>query len=132
MTDVWTYSQFLRAGADGARKVYGYAHKGLGMQFVWDGSPKGRRPPTWCLYHLNSGHRICLIHGKSETAFPIALEIAELTDWDFDGLDGWRNREPELPAKVAAVAQKYPKALEMAYGNGGNEDTARQIAMARA
>lgn len=97
------------------------------------GSPKGRRPPSWHLTHLGSGLLICRIEGKVSEAFVIASEIADCGDWDFDGPDGWKNRDLELPHKVVAIGKKYPKAVTVKAGHHPNTETvARAVAMARA
>lgn len=110
----------------------GYIYRGLGLFMALSASPKGRRPPKWCLTHLNSGHSIAWISGFVKDAFPIASEIAECGDWDFAGLDGWRNQDPELPRKVLEIAARFPKRVEMRAGGGGDREVAAAISSARA
>lgn len=97
-------------------------------------SPKGRRPPTWFLIHLGTGLLLARIKGKVAVAFVIGAEIADCSDWDFDGQDGWRNRDTELPMKVKTICEKYPKAVEYRCGHTvpNQDEIVRQIVMARA
>jgi hypothetical protein len=106
----WEPAKFKRADKfDGAIETTGYIYRGLGLQMSIVHGPKGRRPPTWSPIHLNSGHVICQISAFVAKAFPIATEIAEGTDWDFSGLDGWKNTDPNLPSKVRNFAERYPR-----------------------
>jgi hypothetical protein len=112
------------------RKEAGYTYRGLGLYLLQRGSPKGRRPPKWCLVHLGSGHTVCYINGHVKDGFPLASEIAECGDWTFDGLTGWRNVDPEIPAKFHAIREAHPKAIELSNG-GSSEEAARAVVMAR-
>lgn len=126
---MWEASEFLIAGSAGVHSVAGYTYKGLGMHIAVEASPKGRRPPVWCLTHLGSGHGICRIPGNVTTAFPIASEIAEIGDWSFDGLTGWLNRDPDLLVKSLAIIEKNK--CQRGYRTA-NDTMARLIAVARA
>lgn len=127
----WEPADFNVARLLGPQKVRGYAFNGLGLHMELRGSPKGRRAPTWGLYHLNTGHRIILIIGVVAVAFPIATEIAECSDWTFDGLRGWKNRDPDLYEKLCAITERHSSACRHAPGSGSNDDTARAILLAR-
>lgn len=128
---MWTPSQFLRAVIPtGPESVSGYVYKGLGIWFVGTS-----RRPEWSLIHLNSGHEVCRIKGRVAVTFPVASEIAECTEWDFEGLDGWRNRDPKLGAKVRAIQTNHKRLVNIARvdsRHSESDDIARQIAMARA
>lgn len=129
----WEPADFLVADSwsnIGYHKVAGYSYRGLGIHMIR--SPKGRRPPTWSLCHLGSGHTVCLIDGRVAVAFAIASEIAECGDWSFDGLKGWINVDPEIPEKCKVIMAKYPKATRRATGGNHSENSARAIALARA
>ena len=129
---MWTAATFDVAGGFGQTyKAHGYTEKGLGLDMVIKPSPKGRRPPKWRLIHLNTGHAICYIDGVVADAFPVATEIANLIDWDFDGLYGWRNRDPDLPAKMKEIAARH-KRMEFGGGNNSDQQAAVAISMARA
>lgn len=128
----WMPGNFQRAlGGYGATDAAGYVYRGLGMVIVVRASPKGHRPPTWALVHLNSGHKVASIKGFVADAFPIASEIAECADWDFNGLDGWRNQTPELPQLVRAIIERNSKRAEFRSG-GGDQEIAAQISASRA
>lgn len=127
----WQPATFLIADFDGPSSRAGYVYRGLALHIVVKGSPKGRRPPTWALTHLGSGHRIGLIDGRVGDAFPIATDIAECGDWTFDGLNGWKNLEPELPQKLVNIAEGHKKRCRLTAGAGGSAEIARSIAMSR-
>lgn len=131
---MWKPEHFQTASAGGAYVRYGYVYRGLGLYRMFQGSPKGRRPPTWCLVHLGSGHAVVNIVGHVADAFPVAGEIAECGDWTFDSLDGWKNRDLELPVKVRAIIARHPKKRFQRTGELGqqNEAVAAEIARARA
>lgn len=115
-------------------KVSGYTYRGLGLHVLDAGSPGGRRKPTWRLTHLGTGCSLADIKGDVATAFPVATEIAECSDWDFISLDGWRDRDPEIGAKVNAIIGRHKNATR-AKGAATREMTeiaAQSVAMARA
>lgn len=130
MTPLWAKQNFLVARMFGAETVSGFVYAGLGMHKAIRGSPKGRRPPTWMLTHLGSGHVIARISAHMAEAFEIATQIAEVGDWDWDGLEGYRNKDPEIKYKLLAMT--LPKSCQIRLSGAGNEDAAREIAMARA
>jgi hypothetical protein len=81
-----------------------YVNGGLAVHFLWRGSPKGRQPPGWHLIHINTGHAVCVINAHQPEIWAIADRFVALTDWDFCGLDGWKNADPDLLEKVRALA----------------------------
>lgn len=124
----WEPENFLIAEPSGPREVAGYVFRSLGLHLAVKG--RGRRAPEWSLTHLGTGHRLCVIKGKVAVAFPIATEIAECGDWDWDGFLGYRNRDPELPLRFAAIVSGH-KECHRRYGRH-HEEIAREIAEARA
>ncbi len=82
--------------------VNGNIYKGLGIHMK-----QYRNPTIWCVTHLNSGHRIAYITANSKKALQIATEIAHISEWDFDGLEGWKNRDPDLKDKMRAIEEKH-------------------------
>ena len=130
----WPAGSFLIALSSGPELVKGYTYRGLGLHVVSRGSPKGRRPPTWALTHLGSGHSVMQIKGRANVAFLVATEVAESGDWDFDGLDGWKNRDPELPAKLKEIMSRHANTSRSRLGSldDVSRKIAAQIAMARA
>jgi hypothetical protein len=127
---LWTESKFLIADLGGSSTVWGFTYRGLGMWKCFEGSKKGKRPPTWSLTHLGSGHRIGLINLHMAQAFDIATSAAETMDWDWGGLEGYRNRSPDIARELAAFASSAPKGFKLTVGGGSNSETARQIAEA--
>jgi hypothetical protein len=115
----WKPASFYTANDRGdPHKVNGYTYRGLGLNMIVKGSPKGRRPPTWCLTHLGTGHAIARIKGLVAVAFPIAAEIAEAGDWDFLSLEGWRDRFPDARERVAEILAAH--SVEAERWNTGN------------
>lgn len=135
MTDLWRPEEFqigkLYGDEDVVEMCAGYVYRGLGLFIEKFGSPKGHRPPQWSVTHLGTGHKVCSIMGTVANAFPLATELAELSDWDFDGLNGWVNRDPELKNKVKEFAERNPKQVLIGIGPSSSEVTARKITMAR-
>lgn len=127
----WRPARYMVAGPCEPREVLGYTHAGLGLHMIHKGSPKGRRPPVWAITHLNTGHRVCGITAHAPVAFSNATAFAELTDWDFDGLKGWKNRDPELGAKVGKLCTTLPGVSSVKTG-AANEAQANAISTARA
>jgi hypothetical protein len=129
----WKPENFLKAYFSGPEPVAGYTYRGLGLHITIRESPKGRRPPTWSLTHLGTGLRIATIKGRVADAFPPAAAIAECGDWEFDGIDGWKNRDPDLPQKLVDTGAQFKNVTITAGGRmDGVEDIARQVAQARA
>lgn len=130
--DVWKPSEFPTANTSGVVVKAGYVYRGLGLYMAQAASPKGRRPPLWCLVHLGSGHAVFCIKGNVAKAFPIASEVAECSDWaSFDGLDGWENTDPELKEKFWALYWKYEGKTALLGTAGAMHERAREVAMAR-
>jgi len=127
----WRPIHYMVAGLSEPRQVLGYTYAGLGLHMVHQGSPKGRRPPVWTITHLNTGHRICEITAHAPVAFSNATAFAELTDWDFDGLAGWKNRDPELGEKVGKLCVNLP-GVSVRGGGVRSEWQAAAISTARA
>lgn len=94
----WSPAEFLIATAAAEPEIVaGYAYRGLGMHFLkWPSR-------HWELIHLNTGHVVMHVFANAKRAFPIAAKIADMIDWDFDGLDGWRNRDPNLRENLRQI-----------------------------
>lgn len=129
--DKWKAGTFLTCN-DPSRPISGRIYRCLGLRMMFRQSPKGRRPPLWTLFHLGTGHAICGFSLHEEAAIGLATEIAECADWDFDGLQGWRNVEPDLPDKFRAVRDAHPEAKFGNCSGRQSEGAARFIAEARA
>lgn len=98
----WEPRDFLIATAAGPYEVYGYTYRGIGLHIA-----KRGLVATWSITHLGSGHCIGHVTGKVAKVFPIATEIAEVGDWDFDGLEGYRNSDPQIKERAAAIIAKH-------------------------
>lgn len=126
----WKKDRFLIATAEGPEWISGWSYRGLGVDL--------RKPGEWFVTHLGSGHRVCGITGTKFMALQIASEIAECGDWDFDGLAGHLNRDPEIATNAAVACLKYPDIVTFKSGGRsgkpfqGHEAVARTIAEMRA
>src|SRR5271154_5226172 len=99
---MWVQEIFLRAenGRTTPVNTNGHVYRGVGLF--------ERKPNIWDLFHLGTGHLIFKnIYGKRGDVFSIATEIAEMTDWSFDGIGGWKNTDPELPEKMAGIMKRH-------------------------
>lgn len=128
----WQPGEFFAAISFGiVEHNYGWLWGGVAIQKLWNGSPKGRRPPAWSLIHTGSGHRICVIEAPESDAFQIADQVVGIGDWSFEGIDGWRNTDHELMARMGALVGRLGKVIKV-YSGSQNHDAARAIAYARA
>jgi hypothetical protein len=102
-----------------AEEVAGYTYRGLGLHWAMD----------WAITHLNTGHVLCYCRGGIKRSFAAATELAERFDWSFDGLQGWRNLDPEMSGKVLLWMRANPDC----YRTTGqqHEAVARRIAVER-
>ena len=123
----WVFGKFLNATVYSVEQSDGYLYKGLALRLFSGGSPKGRRPPTWKLIHIGSGHGIAVIKATHSEAQVIACQLADNADWTFSGLRGYKNTEPDLPEIVTAWKTKHAKNLSF-FGRYSNEETASSIA----
>ena len=122
----WQPDTFLIATWRGVAKQIGRTYAGLGMAQLLHMFP----PTGWILTHLGTGHEVCQITAHEPQAFALADQIAALGDWDFDGLEGWRNRDPDLMQRLHAFLKLHPEATRSGLNNH-YEEFAREIAMAR-
>jgi hypothetical protein len=117
MTDEpWRPAQFFRAVPGGAPiETWGYERQGLALRHSGWATP--RTDTQWTLIHLGSGGAIMRFTGTVAVVMPVAGEIADCSDWTlFDLPDGWKQTDPELPAKVGAICDAHPEARpETAY-----------------
>lgn len=132
--ETWKAASYDIAVAGGPSEVSGYIHLGLGLhiQFRASHRTKNKNAHTWSLTHLNTGHRITALKGDIATVFPLATEMAECADWDFIGLTGYENQDPEIISKLEKVLRKHGllKNDRLVPGRS-DEDVARQIAETR-
>lgn len=130
----WQMSEFKVAAGDGKiLRVLGHTYRGLGL-FILEPA-KGLSPAKWSLTHLNSGHRLALIPGNEVDVFRISKEIAECGDWDFGGLRGYQNVDPDLPRKALVIVDRYCKEtgkIRVGDGRDVDEGAAAEISRSRA
>ena len=129
-TGRWKPGLFYSVSWDSAETDYGLLWGGLAVTKISSGSPKGRRPPTWLIIHCGSGHAVCIVEAHKTEAFSIADQIADLTDWTFEGLDGWKNTDPDLMDRMRVLAARHGN--QMRFSSGSSHEAARAVAYARA
>lgn len=128
----WTPAKHLIAVFDDIHEVNGWTYRGIGIRLTFRASPKGRRPSRYVLTHLGSGHRVFLINVKESKAFEIATDLAECVEWDWGGLDGYKNIEPNIKQKLRDTVVRWPGLVEFSSGNGSSSESAHAIAEMRA
>lgn len=119
----WISNSFMIAGPEGISEVDGFTYSGLGLHKI------GRY--RWSVTHLESGHRVVEVLGSEKDAKKAAVTVADLTDWTFRSLDGWRNTDPDLPEKIAKLTFFDPCIVRAGGSSSHGADLARQIAEAR-
>ena len=106
----WRPARFFRAIPGGAPvEAHGYEWRGLALRHSGWATP--RTETRWTLVHIGSGASIVRFTGDVATVFAAPGEIALCGDWTlFDLPEGWRQTDPELPAKVATILAAHPEA----------------------
>ena len=100
--DTWTPAQFWIATSGGARGVSGYTLAGIGLHRARTAAAESKAP--WLLTHLGSGAIIITLPGTLDTVTPAATAVARCGDWTlFDMPDGWKQTDPDLQRRVAAI-----------------------------
>lgn len=124
----WRYGQIHRAlrGVPIAVEE-GPVYAGLGLI---------REGHGWFLIHLNTGHSAARLVGSLAAVLPVATQIAECCEWDaFLTINGWKQVCPDLPARMKEIEERFGNvqpAWATSRGSDCNDDTAREIAYARA
>ena len=104
----WVPGEYFISSANGPEKVSGYLWRGLCLGRHGWGIPRSKR--RWTLTHFGSGGCVTQFIGDDETVFPVASEIAKCSDWTlFDLVNGWKQTDPDLPAKVEAILRAHPE-----------------------
>lgn len=127
----WLPAKFYRAVHGGLPvDEWGYEWRGLVLRHSGWATP--RTQTRWSLIHIGSGGTIMRFTGTVATVFPVAGEIAECGDFTlFDLPDGWRQTDPDLPAKIAAICDAHPEALPDTSFTALSSDDARAVIEAR-
>lgn len=121
MSGNWLDQRFERVMIGGIAIVRGPVYKGLGLTRSLTESG------VWYLIHLGSGHAVCQIQTHSvERVKLIGATFAEIADWDFMGLNGWKNRDPEIWDKTTFLIRSFP---ECAAGDGTKTDDRKAISI---
>jgi hypothetical protein len=108
--DGWRPAKFFRAipGKDPI-EAWGYEWRGLVLRHTGWATP--RTQTRWSLVHIGSGGTIAHFAGNVATVFPVATAIAQCSDFTlFDLPDGWRQTDPDLAQKIAAIFEAHPEA----------------------
>lgn len=126
----WQYSKFFASCAGHPVARWGYIHLGLAMCHNGWASP--RSETRWMLTHIGSGGQVIQMIGAVRTVMPVASEIANCSDWTlFDLPNGWRQTDPELPAKVGAICKAHPEVMpDTSFPAGEITDDAARAVMA--
>ncbi len=99
---------------DGPTRTDAILYRGVALFEVY---PQSRaQPPQWSLSHVNTGYCICMIHAVRPIAITIATPIAEMADWSFDSVDGWKNTQPDLIERLQPVLDRWKPTVT--YGGG--------------
>lgn len=130
MAKSWKRETFKVAADEGTVSVDGITCGGLGLYIKRNISHVLGPLPIVQVVHLNTGHALLNIKAHWETACTIATKMLELTDWDFDGVHGYQNRDPELPAKFEAFVRDGGGLVEIP-ANTEDEGQARKIGRER-
>lgn len=88
----------LRNGGQ-SKTVSGWVCGGIGIYREY--------PGCYSVTHIWTGFKITEIIANQKRALQLFSEIAALTDWEFLGLEGWKNRDPDLRDKVCAWRSLY-------------------------
>lgn len=120
MSAKWQRRIFLTATQSGIVERVGWVYRGVGIR------PTSAK--RWSLTHVGTGHRLCCIDAIDP--IPIATEIAEAIDWDYNSLDGWKNVAPDMPQKFNAILDRHAQIKLM--GGAESPEKAREIAALRA
>ena len=132
MDDIWRPTKFYRAFQGiGPKEEYGYEYRGLILCHAGWGWP--RTETVWSLVHAGSGGTFLRLTGTVATVFNVAGEIAECSDFTaYDLPEGWRQTDPDLPAKIGAICNAHPEARpDTSFEGTMTDDDARAVIEAR-
>lgn len=128
---MWRRDTFGVATDDGVKTVTGMVANGLGLRQLRQGAIFGPRP-VFQVVHLGSGHTICMIEATPDQTAKLVAEMLQLTEtWEFDGLTGWQNIDPDLSLKVQDLLTRHA-AIVRTGASGPDDFLARKIARERA
>lgn len=106
MTLSWVPTTYALVTDRGPVPCEGYALLGLGLHHAEPLSGTTR----WVLVHIGSGMKVMELTGPVAAVFPVARQVVECSVWTaYAEADGWRQADPKLPCKVAAIARENPQ-----------------------
>lgn len=122
---VWEKTSLRMSMMGGVEKIEGLVCDGLGL--VW------RSPDRWAVIHLGSGHSLCLIRGNEAAVMKLGSELLALGSWEWEGFDGYKNREPEIMQRFDTWLRRWiPLGVVYQARAGASEEGAREVAMQNA
>jgi hypothetical protein len=125
----WQPGSYLGAHRP-SEPLTGFIYRGLALRMAV-GARKRWTAPTSDLTHLGTGHLV--VRFGTPDPYPFATAVAELTDWDFDTIDGYRNRDPGMPERLQQLYRTGPIVQFRGYGGrNANHAAAQAVAYARA
>lgn len=114
-------TEYFIATPAGAVPVDGWVHHFVGIHSV--------APDRWSVTHVPSGHKFGEVHASFGAAKLIVREVAGMADWGaFNGIDGWKNVDPNLPKKVRDFAAECEEFI-VSSGKNGSREVAAEVAM---
>ena len=108
----------------------GRSYNGVGLVRMIEPISKYQMPATESVFHLGTGHLICHLTGNPGITYSVATQLAELGDWSFDSLGGWKNHFPDVREKLLGLLERYPHVIIPAKGDQ-SEPLAREIVISR-
>lgn len=106
----WKPGTILMGHTEGRiEEKQGLIFAGLGLFMVCEADDDD--PPCWSVTHLKTGSKVVILLAERDHAIELASEIAAITDWTFETIEGWRNTTPDLPARINAIADREPEAF---------------------
>ncbi len=108
----------------------GRSYNGLGMIRITDAIPEFQVPASEVVFHLGTGHCFCALKGSPSEILEVGTQLAELGDWTFDSLAGWKNQFPEVTEKLLGLQGRYPHIVVPMEGEE-DEALAREISWGR-
>jgi hypothetical protein len=127
---MWKRERYLVAKGESLANVDGITAKGLGMSIVRPHVIFAQAAIT-AIHHLGSGHLLCYVKGDFGIAARVAVDLISCGDWEFGGLEGWKNADPDLTLKVQAVLKKHARVAYVG-DHAPDREQARKAARERA
>lgn len=114
-------SGYFIATPSGAKAVDGWVDRFVGIHSI--------APDRFSVTHVPSGHKFGEVRASLGAAKLIVRELAGMADWGaFNGIDGWKNVDPELPKKVRDFAVECEEFI-VSSGKDGSREIAAEVAL---